>query len=80
MSTTVKPDPYPDHMTPQESADYVCVSLWTVRRWIADGLLPYIQPSGRGGSILIAKSDLRRFLDAATTQATAGPLFSGGGS
>jgi DNA binding domain, excisionase family len=61
-------------MTPQEAADFIGVSLWTVRRWIADGLLPYIQPSGRGGSILVAKESLRHFLDAAAMPATSGPL------
>jgi excisionase family DNA binding protein len=79
MSTTVKPDPYPENMTPQEAADYIGVSLWTVRRWMKTGMLPFMQPSGRTGSILLAKADLRRFLDAATMPATTGPLFRGGG-
>lgn len=74
MSTTVKPDPYPEKMTPQEAAGYINVSLWTVRRWMKTGMLPYMQPTGHSGSILIAKSVLHRFLDAATLPATAGPL------
>jgi excisionase family DNA binding protein len=75
MSTT-KPDPYPypENMTPQEAADFIGVSLWTVRRWMKTGMLPYIQPSGHSGSILVAKESLRLFLDAATLPATAGPL------
>jgi excisionase family DNA binding protein len=75
MSTTAsKIDPYPDHMTPQEAADYIGVSLWTVRRWMKTGMLSYVQPSGHGGSILVAKESLRLFLDAATLPATSGPL------
>jgi len=75
--TTVKPDPYPENMTPQEAADFTGVSLWTVRRWMKTGMLPYMQPSGHSGSILIRKSVLRHFLDAATMPATAGPLAGG---
>lgn len=67
----------PDWMDPETAALYAGVSLWTVRRWIKHRLLPYAQPSGPTGRILIAKASVDAFLAASTVPATAGPLVSG---
>jgi excisionase family DNA binding protein len=68
------PAPAPPRLTIREAATYAGLSVWTLRRFIAGGYLPYIQPSGPGGHILINTADLDRFLSEATTPASAGPL------
>jgi excisionase family DNA binding protein len=72
--------PVPRRQTVKQAATYTGLSVWTLRRFLENGWIPYMQPSGLGGHILINTADLDRFLDAATMPATAGPLFSGGGS
>jgi excisionase family DNA binding protein len=65
----------PPRQSVKQAATYTGLSVWTLRRFLENGWIPFMQPSGLGGHILINTVDLDRFLDAATTQATAGPLF-----
>ena len=45
----------------EEAAKFMSVSISTIKRWMADGNLPYFKPSAR--KVLFKKSDLLKFLD-----------------
>jgi excisionase family DNA binding protein len=49
----------PKAYSPESAAKQLGVSLTTLRRWLKDGLLGYVQPDRR---ILIPESELTRFL------------------
>lgn len=44
-----------DYITPKELALLTGKSLRTVRRWIRDGTVVYLQPNGKGSSVLIPR-------------------------
>lgn len=40
-------------MSPKEFASHTRVNLRTVRRWLKNGYIEFIQPGGRGSTVLI---------------------------
>lgn len=46
-----------------EVAEQTGVGLSTAQRWVASGLLPYSQPGGPRGVVLVRPADLEAFLD-----------------
>lgn len=57
------PEPQTDYLTPQESAALIRVQARTIRFWIRSGRLPAMRTDpGRGGRLLVRRSDLLALL------------------
>lgn len=55
----------PEYLTVEEFAALTPVSAQTIRRYIKNGQLPYLQPAGRGGNIMIRRDALDQMSGAA---------------
>jgi excisionase family DNA binding protein len=51
------------YYTLDEIAERLKVSRRTVNRWVVEGTLPAIRLAAQGGSVRVAESDLRNFLE-----------------
>lgn len=52
----------PAILTLQEAAKFLRVSELTIRRWIRDGILEAIQPTGRLGHYRIKREEIERLM------------------
>jgi len=50
----------PEYLTIKEVATWYGRSIGTIRRWIAQGRIPYDQPHGKCGWVLVRRQDLER--------------------
>ncbi|RJR36927.1 MAG: DNA-binding protein [Desulfobacteraceae bacterium] len=50
------------YLTAQEGAEYLSISLRTLRTLLAKREIPYIQPSGKGGLVRLDIQDLDAFM------------------
>lgn len=50
----------PNHLSPQQFSDSSGLSIATVRRYLRDGKLPFVQPGGPRGRLLIPSDALAR--------------------
>jgi hypothetical protein len=50
----------PNHVSPQEFSDQSGLSIASVRRYLRDGKLPFVQPGGPRGRVLIPTDALAR--------------------
>lgn len=55
----------PELLTKEQAAEYSTFSYSTIRRWMEEGLLPYIKiGNGRGARVRIRRSDIDAMMDA----------------
>jgi excisionase family DNA binding protein len=64
MTVTVQDE----YFTLDEVAEKLKVSKRSVARWVEKGTLPVIRLSAQAGSVRVAESDLKKFLDERRTQ------------
>ena len=56
------------YYTIEQVAERLQVSPRSVKRWVANDALPVIRLSAKRGSVRVAESDLRKFLDERRTK------------
>jgi len=57
-----------EYYTLDQIAEKLQVSKRSVARWVAEGALPVIRLSAQAGSVRVAESDLKAFLQQRRTQ------------